>query len=70
MVKLYFYHLLKNVKYTKMAKWQTRRAQTSVPNGWDTVSFAVPYEYKEKRYREAKLEDIRDMKIDKIIGNK
>jgi hypothetical protein len=37
---------------------------------WDKVSFAVPYEYKETRYREAKLEDIRDMKIDKIIGNK
>jgi hypothetical protein len=34
---------------------------------WDNVSFAVPYEYTETRYRTAKLEDIRDMKIDSVL---
>jgi hypothetical protein len=36
---------------------------------WDKVSFAVPYEYKETRYRATKLEDIRDMRIDSVLNN-
>ncbi len=37
-------------------------------NYWDKVSFGVPYEFKETRYKSATLADIRDMKIDDVLN--
>jgi hypothetical protein len=35
---------------------------------WDSVSFAMPYEFKETRYKAATLEYIRDQKINEVLG--
>jgi hypothetical protein len=35
---------------------------------WDSVSFSVPYEHTEIRYKNTTLEDIRDEKIDSVIN--
>jgi hypothetical protein len=35
---------------------------------WDSVSFAMPYEFKETRYKAASLEYIRDQKINEVLG--
>lgn len=35
---------------------------------FNTVSIGVPYEFKETRYRAATVADIREMKIDEILG--
>jgi hypothetical protein len=37
---------------------------------WDSVSFAIPYEYTETRYRAVSISDIRDIKIDSVIDDK
>jgi hypothetical protein len=34
---------------------------------WDSVSFALPYEFKETRYKAVKFEDIRDIQISKVL---
>jgi len=36
---------------------------------WDKVSFGIPYEFKETRYKSATLADIRDMKIDEVLND-
>lgn len=35
---------------------------------WSDVSFAVPYEYTETRYRSMSLDEIRDQKIDNVLN--
>ena len=35
---------------------------------WDSVSFAMPYEFKETRYKAATLDYIRDQKINEVLG--
>lgn len=35
---------------------------------WDCVSFAMPYEFKETRYKAATLDYIRDQKINEVLG--
>ena len=35
---------------------------------FNTVSIEIPFEFKETRYRAATLSDLRDMKIDEILG--
>jgi hypothetical protein len=37
-------------------------------SNFDSVSIAVPFEFKETRYRKAELADIREMKIDEILN--
>lgn len=37
---------------------------------WDSVSFAMPYEFKETRYRAATLDYIRDQKLNEVLGEK
>jgi len=37
-------------------------------NYWHNVSFGVPYEFKETRYKSATIADIRDMKIDEVLN--
>ena len=34
---------------------------------WDTVSFAMPYEHKETRYKPVTLQYIRDQKINEVL---
>jgi hypothetical protein len=34
---------------------------------WDKVSFGIPFEFKETRYRAATIADIRDMKIEDVL---
>jgi hypothetical protein len=34
---------------------------------WDKVSFGIPFEFKETRYRAATIADIRDMKIEEVL---
>lgn len=36
-------------------------------SNFNKVSLSVPYEFKETRYREASIQDIRDMKIDEVL---
>jgi hypothetical protein len=35
---------------------------------WDSVSFAMPYEFTETRYKAATLDYIRDQKINEVLG--
>jgi hypothetical protein len=35
---------------------------------FNKVSIGIPFEFKETRYRAAALSDLRDMKIDEILG--
>jgi hypothetical protein len=35
---------------------------------WDSVSHAMPYEFKETRYKEATLDYIRDKKIEEVLS--
>lgn len=35
---------------------------------WESVSFAMPYEFKETRYKAATLDYIRDQKINEVLG--
>lgn len=35
---------------------------------WDSVSFGIPFEFTETRYRKATLQDIRDMRIDEVLN--
>ena len=35
---------------------------------WDSVSFAMPYEFTETRYKTATLDYIRDQKIKEVLG--
>ena len=37
---------------------------------WDRVSIGVEFEFKENRYRSATKADLRDMKIDELLGKK
>ncbi len=37
---------------------------------FDLVAFGVPFEFKETRYRDATLAEIRDMKIEEILNEK
>ena len=34
---------------------------------WSKVSFAIPYQHTETRYKSATLEDIRDIKIESVL---
>jgi hypothetical protein len=36
-------------------------------SSFNKVSLSVPYEFTETRYREATIQDIRDMKIDEVL---
>ena len=35
---------------------------------WDSVDFAMPYEFKETRYKAATLDYIRDQRINEVLG--
>ena len=35
---------------------------------WDSVAFAMPYEFKETRYKSATLDYIRDQKLNEVLG--
>jgi hypothetical protein len=37
---------------------------------WESVNFAMPYEFKETRYKTATLDYIRDQKLNDILGEK
>jgi hypothetical protein len=37
---------------------------------WSSVSFAVPYQHTETRYKSTTLEDIRDGKIEEVLNEK
>lgn len=37
---------------------------------WSGVSFAMPYEFKETRYKSATLDYIREQKLNEILGDK